>query len=147
MTAGEVEDLFSKGITAVENGDTVFGLACLEKLFVYGESPLLFSYFAVCLARERGEYDRAFTLISGAQREEPAASVHYLNLGRVHLACGEKREAIRAFRDGLLFGHEPRIHQELKRIGWRSPRVFSRLPREHFLNRYLGFIGSRLGFR
>ena len=147
MTTAEVEELFSKGITAVDNGDTVFGLVCLEKLFVYGESPLLSSYFAVCLAREREEYGRAHDLISRAQREEPASPVHYLNLGRVHLACGDKRQAIRAFRDGLLFGNEPRIRQELNRIGWRSPRVFSWLSREHFLNRYLGFVGSRLGFR
>jgi hypothetical protein len=147
MTAAEAEELFSKGIAAVDKGDTVFGMVCLEKLFAYGESPLLSSYFAVCLAREREEFGRAYALLSGAQRVEPAEPVHYLNLGRVHLACGEKRQAIKVFRDGLLFRDDPRIRQELNRIGWRNPRVFSRLSREHFLNRYLGIIGSKLGFR
>lgn len=147
MQSTEFEELFAKGIAAVDQGDTVCGMLYLEKLIACVESPLLSSYFAVCLAKEREDYEEAFALLGKSQGEEPGEPVHYLNLGRVHLARGAKREAIRAFRDGLLFGEHPGIRGELRRIGWRNPRVFPRLPREHFLNRYLGYIGTRFGFR
>src|SRR5919197_3752015 len=117
MLAAEIEESFNNGISAIDDGDTGYGLACLEKIPAEAETPLYYSYFAVCLAKEREEYDRAFALVNHAREEEPAEPVHYLNLGRVYLARGQKRHAIRAFRDGLLFGEDLRLRGELNRIG------------------------------
>jgi hypothetical protein len=81
---------------------------------------------------------RADALCREAIDEEPWYSAHYLNLGRIRLLEGRREEAIRIFRDGLLREGNPRIKAELERLGIRKYPVISSLPREHFLNKYLG---------
>ena len=147
MQEKEAEELFNKGLAAVDSGDTVLGIACLEKFLHLERTPLFDSYFAVCLARELGDFDEALALCMSARDEEPSNPAHYLNLGRVYIACGRKRDAIRAFRDGLLFDHDRRIIAELNRIGWRNMSVFPMLSREHRLNVILGKIGKKLRVR
>ena len=71
--------------------------------------------------------------------------MHYLNLGRVYLTVGDKYAAIKAFRNGLLHEKNQLIAEELNRIGWRDLPVFTDLPREHPLNRYLGKLLKKLG--
>ena len=147
MLPAEAEDLFSKGVAAIDGGDTTFGLVCLEKIRELANTPIYYSYLAVCLAKEKEEFEEALSLLKDVHDVEPAEPVHYLNLGRVYAACGRKREAIRSLRDGLLFGNDARIKDELNRIGWRNPPIFSGLPREHFLNKYLGKLSFKLRLR
>ena len=147
MLTAEDQELYTKGIAAVDNGDTAAGLVSLEKLFDAGPDPVISSYYAVCLARERGETERATGLCDTAMEEDPGNPLHYLNLGRVLLAAGMKREAIKAFRNGLLYGRNSLIARELERLGWRDLPVFPSLGREHFLNRTVGKLLSTLGLR
>ncbi|MSM41067.1 MAG: tetratricopeptide repeat protein [Geobacter sp.] len=91
---------------------------------------------------EKGELDKARELCLAAIEQEPGKSVHYLNLGRIYVRTGRKREAIRTFRDGLLFENNQRIVDELTALGWRDLPVFPSLGREHWLNRLLGRIRS-----
>ncbi len=147
MLSTEEQEMFNKGIQAVDSGDTPNGLFCLEGLFEKKRDPLISSYYAVCLARERGELERALELCDEAMEADPGNNVHYLNLGRVYAAAGIKREAIKAFRNGLLYGKSPLIARELERLGWRNLPVIASLGREHPLNRALGKVLSRLGLR
>jgi hypothetical protein len=78
---------------------------------------------------------------------EPAQAVHYLNLGRVHLAAGQKAAAIRTLRKGLRFGRSRSIIQELKKLGIRKAPVVASLPRDHPVNKHLGLLFKRLGVR
>ena len=138
MSLVEEKKTLEKGMAAVDRGDTKFGLACLESLFEAGHEPVLASYFAVCLAKERGELQRALVLCREAMEDDPGNSLHYLNLGRVLVTAERKREAIKVFRDGLLYGKNGLIGKELDMLGWRRPPVISRLRREHPVNRLLG---------
>jgi predicted Zn-dependent protease len=147
MLPVEQQELYAQGAEAVENGDTRFGLKCLEKLYLATPGPLTASYYAVCLAKERRQADRAMELCAEAMEEDPGNSLHYLNLGRVLLATGMKREAIKAFRDGLLYGRDPRISRELEWLGWRHLPVIPSMGREHLFNRVLGKILYKLGLR
>jgi tetratricopeptide (TPR) repeat protein len=147
MLAVEHQELYARGSEAVENGDTRRGLECLEKAYLAAPDPLIASYYAVCLAKQRRQTDRALELCAEAMEDDPGNSLHYLNLGRVFLASGMKREAIKAFRDGLLYGREPRISRELEKLGWRDLPVIPSLGREHPLNRVLGKILYKLGLR
>jgi hypothetical protein len=54
------------------------------------------------------------------------------------LAADRKKEAIRAFRDGMLYDKNPRIREELERLGLRDLPVIPSLGRAHWLNRLLG---------
>jgi len=147
MLSPEEQEMYEKGIEAVNSGDTPNGLFCLESLFETKPDPVITSYYAVCLAKERGEVERAFELCDEAMEDDPGNSVHYLNLGRVCLAADMKREAIKAFRDGLLYRKNPLISSELERLGWRDLPVFPSLGREHSLNRMLGKVLFKLGLR
>ena len=145
MPEKTVEELFAIGAEAVNAGDTVFGLDCFSKLMEAARTPIIISYYAVCLANERGETQKARSLCEQAIEEEPGNSMHYLNLGRVYLTVGDKYAAIKAFRNGLLHEKNQLIAEELNRIGWRDLPVFTDLPREHPLNRYLGKLLKKLG--
>jgi predicted Zn-dependent protease len=147
MLSPEQQELYARGIEAVDNGDTRSGLFCLEGLFTVASDPIVASYYAVCVAKERRELERAMDLCDQAIEDDPGNNVHYLNLGRVYLAGGMKREAIKVFRDGLLYGMNPLISRELERLGWRDLPVIPSFGREHPLNRILGKVLFKLGLR
>ena len=146
MSLVEEKEKFKKGMEAVDRGDTKLGLACLESLFEAGHDPVLASYYSVCLAKERGELQKALLLCEEAMEDDPGNSLHYLNLGRVLVAAERKREAIKAFRNGLLHGKNGLIRKELDMLGWRRPPVISGLGREHPANKWLGRIFVKLRF-
>ena len=140
MTLVEEKEKFEKGMAAVDRGDTQLGLACLEDLFAAGHDPVLASYYAVCLAKERGEVQKALLLCEEAMEDDPGNALHYLNLGRVLVTAERKREAIKVFRNGLLYGKNTLIGKELDMLGWRDIPVISWLDREHPVNKWLGRI-------
>lgn len=139
--------LLKEGIAALDAGNTGLALQRLQAAADLDESPEVLSHLAFCVARERQDYKRAEALCREAIDEEPWYSVHYLNLGRILLLEGRKEEAIRAFRDGLLREANPRIKAELENLGIRKYPVISSLPREHFLNKYLGKLLTALKLR
>jgi tetratricopeptide (TPR) repeat protein len=148
MPEAELKELFARGVAAVDSGDTVNGLLYLEKTGdVFRENPIFCSYLAVCLANERQDYDAAIRLCLDSIAINPKNSLHHLNLGRVYLAAEDKKEAIRAFRNGLLYGRNDLIQTELNLLGWRKPPVIPVLERTHPLNVFLGRLTARLHLR
>lgn len=135
--------LVERGIEAVEDGQTVLGFDLLGKVPEAEMTPLVRSYLAVCRAKEQGLPEQAMAMCAECIGREPSNPVHYLNLGRIHLIAGNKQEAIRMFRDGLLFGENRNIRRELDRLGWRQPPVFPSLGREHPVNRFCGWLRKR----
>lgn len=147
MSTSKVADLIFQGVESIERGDTAFGLECLEKAGLHYKAPIVSSYLAYCLAKERGKLEEAISLCKEALEEEPADSMHYLNMGRICMIAGQKKEAIRMFRNGLLFDDNKLIREELNRIGWRDLPVIPALGREHSLNKYLGIVLKKLRMR
>ncbi len=141
------DELFERGVEAVDHGNWLCALACFEKLVQQAKEPLYLSYFASCIAKERGQFGKAISLCLEAIETEPDNPGHYLNLGRVYLLQGRKSEAIRTFREGLAHGLESRIIDELNRLGTRKPPVFSFLPRNNPINKYLGMLLQKLRLR
>jgi hypothetical protein len=78
---------------------------------------------------------------------EPDNSVHWLNLGRVFLFQGRKIEAIKTFREGLKLNSEPRIIEELQKLGTRKLPVIPFLHRTNPLNKILGIVLQLLKLR
>lgn len=144
MPSDEQREMYAKGVEAVDSGDTRHGLLCLESLFNAAPEPKVASYYAVCLAKERKDVARAMELCEDAMAEDPRNTLHYLNYGRIYLAAGMKREAIKAFRDGLLYGKNSMISRELEKLGWRAPSIIPSLGREHLVNRILGKVLKKL---
>ena len=138
-------DPIQKGMDAADRGDTLEALLCLEKVAATAHSPLVFSYLAYCLARERGLVSDSLALCRDALQREPCNPLHYLNLGRVYLCASDKARAIRAFRKGLVYRkRHPLILRELDRIGVRRRPLLPFLERSNPLNRALGLAFARV---
>jgi len=141
------EALFKKGLEALARNEWTAALACFEKATGLLNIPIHNSFLALCIARERGQTNKAVALCRETLEEEPDNPVLYLNLGKLYLIQGKTEEAIEAFRKGLSQGTNEQIIAELRRIGTRRPPPLSFLDRDHPLNKYLGIILGRLGLR
>lgn len=147
MENTQAKKLFTDGMAELESGNTRSALKFFTEAAGLDDAPQVRSCLGYCLARENGDYSRGVSLCREAIRDDSKNSVHYLNLGRIHLIRGDKKEALRIFRDGLLQEDNKSIKEELKTIGQRKPPIIGSLPREHFLNRFLGIVAAKCGFR
>ena len=141
------EVLFSKGHDALARGEWTSALACFEKAAGLLNIPIHNSFLALCIARERGQTNKAVALCRETLEAEPHNPVLYLNLGKIYLMQGKTEEAIEVFRRGLSQGANEQIIVELGRIGTRRPPPLAFLSRDNPLNKYLGIILNRLGLR
>ena len=134
-------------MSALDNDHFHLALVCFERAAQLETSPLVISAHGLCLAAVRNEYQKGIDMCRQALAAEPAITTHYYHLGRVLLLSGERDEAVRTFRQGLAAGRDERIIRQMEALGTRAPAVIPALPREHFLNKWLGILLGRLGFR
>jgi len=139
--------LFKKGLESLARNEWTAALACFEKAAGLLNIPIHNSFLALCIARERGQTNKAVALCREALEAEPDNSILYLNMGKIYLMQGKTEEAIEILRKGLTQGTNEQIIAELGRIGTRRPPPLSFLSRDNPLNKYLGIILSRLGLR
>lgn len=143
--AAEQEFIRAELELAAEN--TVAALASLEKGLKLTNEPHWHSHLGYCIAKERGQTRKGVELCQEALAHEPDNAIHFLHLGRIHLLSGNKEEALRVFRQGISMEGSEKIMQKLIELGMRKPLLFPSLERRHPLNRYLGFLLTRLGLR
>ncbi|PLX93072.1 MAG: hypothetical protein C0620_08325 [Desulfuromonas sp.] len=139
--------LLQKGIKALKHNSPVEALMLFEQANDQHSTPLSRSYLAYCLAKVKGQHQRAISLCKSALRDEPHNSAHYLNLGRIYMNANRKEQAMQIFRRGIKLGPNPELLEELKKFDRRQPLVFPTLPRTHLLNKYSGKLLSFIGFR
>lgn len=142
-----LETLLSKGDRALQADDTLVALLQFEMAHSMDPRPSVKAKLAYCLAKERKEYQQAMNLCREALAAEPNNPDHYYQLSRVYLTAGQKNKAIKSLRKGLKFKRHQPIIDELNRIGYRRPPIFSSLPRDHVLNRAAGILLAKLGSR
>jgi predicted Zn-dependent protease len=134
------EEIYATALESLKNGDTGKALDLLEQAVGLERKPLYCSTLGVILARERRDFKKAVSLCKEAIKKEPKNSVHFLNLGRVHILANHKKEAIRIFYMGLRYSENREIIAELNRIGRRRRPVLPFLERSNPLNKILGKI-------
>ena len=139
--------LLNSGIMALRNGDSAMALTFFERAHTMSQSPTSCSFLGYCIALTGGEINRALALCEEALLKEPENHVHYLNLGRICLLTGNKKDAIKAFNDGLRLGANNEIRDELNKLGNRKGLLLSFLGRSNPLNKYLGLTLKKLGLR
>jgi tetratricopeptide (TPR) repeat protein len=136
----DIEALLKKGLEALAQGDTLSALSCFEKAISIEKSPVVYSSYAFCITKERGQVSKAISLCEEAIQKEPGNSLHYLNLGRIYLIDNKKEEAIKTFRAGLNYESNPLIVDELNKLGPRQPPIIPFLKRSNSINKYLGIM-------
>jgi Flp pilus assembly protein TadD len=146
VTAG-AEKEFALGVAALDADDTLTALGHLERALKLHDHPGWHSYLGYCIARERGQHRKGRELCLSSLAAEPERQAHYCNLGRVQMLSGDKEDALRALREGMVKGGSPEIIRLLDALGTRNPSVFPALSRTNPLNRYLGLLLKRLGLR
>jgi len=147
MTNPEAKRLFDKGMDALSQGSILNALSCFENALSAEDDPLVSSFYAFCIAKERGEFQKAISICNASISRDPGNSLHYLNLGKIHLLKRDNKEAISVFRQGMSFEENRQIADELNRLGTRKPPVIPFLKRSNIVNKYLGLLLSRLKLR
>jgi tetratricopeptide (TPR) repeat protein len=147
MSKEEVAKLIAKGQEALMNEHEYLAMTCFEQAIRLEWTPLACSSLAYCLAKVKGNYREAVILARKALDHEPENAVHYRNLGRILLLSGETKQGIQVLRQGMQFGEQFSIIQELENLGIRKPPIFKKLTRTHPLNKYFGLLLSWLGLR
>jgi tetratricopeptide (TPR) repeat protein len=147
MVNPEAKQFFDQGLHELNEGKILAALSFFEKALSREEDPLISSFFAFCMARERGEIKKAISLCTAAIKREPENSFHYLNLGKIYLLKKDNREAINIFRQGLNYEENRQIVHELNKLGTRKPPIIPFLKRRNILNKYLGLMLGRLKLR
>ena len=143
----EAEKEFSQAMASIAVEDTLTALACLERAIRLWDYPGWHSHLGYCIAKERGQYRKGLELCLSSLAAEPDHPGHFLNLARVHLISGDKVAALKVLREGMAKGGGPELVQLLERLGTRTPPLIPMLSRKNPLNRYLGILLNRLGFR
>lgn len=147
MSINESENFFTKGLKALDDGMTITALVQFERALQIDSKPIYSSYFAFCVAKERGLINKAITICTEAIEKDPENSGHYLNLGKIYLLSGRVPEAESVFREGLHHEMNAAILAELDKLEVRKAPVFSMLHRDHPLNKYVGLVLKRVGLR
>src|SRR5271157_3435710 len=129
------EELFKKGLEALAQGRMIPALASFEKALELEDNPAFYSYFALCIAKERGQVRKAIKLCEEALQKDGENTAHYLNLGKILLRAGNQDEAIMVFRGGLKHGTDLLIIEELNKLVTRKRPVISFLNRNNPINK------------
>jgi tetratricopeptide (TPR) repeat protein len=140
------DDHYRMGRSALDAGELQQAVTHLQAAHrLDAATPLYRSFYGLAIALCEQRLDRAVSLCRSAATDEFFNPVHFHNLGRVHLACGFKAEAIRYLRRGLLI--DPgnlEIAEELRRLGIRRRPPLGFLRRRHWINRLLGRLLHRM---
>lgn len=138
---------FDNGLASFKAGNILRALGHFEKAMAVHPTSLCASYYAYCMAKERGHVKKGIALCREALEQEPNNPVHYLNLTRIHLLGQNKEDALTVLREGMQYAPDPEIAALLEVIGMRKPPVVSSLHRDNPINLYLGLLLSKLGLR
>lgn len=147
MSPEEAASLVAKGIEALSRHDYQLALDCFERTIQLERTPETCSYLAYCMAKVRGNYKEANLLAYEALSINPENPLCYLNLGRVLSLGGNQEQALVMLRQGLHYGMHLEIIREIEAIGNRRTPVFKKLRRSHPINRFAGFVLTRVGLR
>ncbi len=147
MSVTDEEKLFTMGMEALVWGNTRYALEQFRKLVAIERLPIYCSNLAYCLAKEKREFKQAIILCNEAIKKEPKNPAHFLNLARIYLLAGQKKDAIRFMRMGLRYGRNREIIAELEMLDVRKPPPIPFLKRENPTNKYLGIFLEKIGMR
>lgn len=108
------------------------------------ENPEYMSYYGLCKALRGGEIGLGLELCTQAIKKEFFKAEFYLNLGRVYMAAGNKKGAMKVFKKGLKYdqGNEE-LFKALTDLGFRTRPVIPILDRSNPMNKFLGILFRR----
>src|SRR5436305_10163051 len=141
----EVSGVLGRAIDECRKGNWDQGLPYLGLLADSADRSslpgLFYSYLGYGIALREQRVDEGLKLCKHAIKIEFFQAENYWNLARLHLLQKDRKNAVRAVRDGLKV--DPNSAELLalqKELGMRKLPVLSFLSRDHPLNRILGSL-------
>lgn len=108
------------------------------------ENAEYMSYYGLCKALRGGEIGLGLELCTRAIKKEFFKAEFYLNLGKVYMAAGNKKGAIKVFKKGLRYDHgNEELFKALTDLGCRTRPVIPILDRSNPMNKFLGILFRR----
>ncbi len=137
---------FIAGKRYLRNDNIDKALRAFEKAYKEDrENAEHMSYYGLCKALRTGEIGFGLELCTKAIKKEFFRAEFYLNLGKVYLAAGNKKGAIKVFLKGLKFEPEnEELNKYLVELGFRKRPIVPVLERSNPINKYLGIIFRRV---
>lgn len=139
----EAEKYFELARKALDEENFTTALVHLEKALELHDDPDWHSFAGLCIAMERGDFQVGEHLCRASIDHDEGNPVYYLNLAKVYLKAGKKREALDILREGMAKGGNERILALLLQLGTRNPPLFPFLKRNHPLNKFFGKLLHR----
>lgn len=145
MPEDSAREQFLQGKRFLKEDNIDKAMRAFEKAFKEEkDSAEYMSYYGMCKAVRGGEIGLGLELCTRAIKKEFFKAEHYLNLGKVYLAAGNKKGALKVFLKGLK--HDPNndeINRMLIDLGFRNKPVIPMLDRANPLNKVLGILLRR----
>lgn len=108
------------------------------------ENPEYMSYYGMVRAMRAGEIGLGLEFCTRAVKKEFFRAEFYLNLGKVYMAAGNKKGAIKVFKKGLRYdAANEEMNSLLIQLGFRNRPVIPVLDRSNPLNKFLGILFRR----
>lgn len=145
MTTENSEKQFRHGKSLLKEGDMDRALRAFEKAHKEDrDNPMYMSYYGMCTALRGGEMGLGLELCTRAIKKEFHRVEYYINLGKVYMAVGNKKGALKVFKTGLRFDpNNEELNKFLVELGFRRPPIVPVLKRSNPVNKYLGILLRR----
>lgn len=143
----DAQEFRQKGTEAIHRQLYFLARRCFEQAMAVEETPETASDLAFCMAKTGGDFGTAIELAEKALAREPENPRIHLNLGRIQILAGKEEEGVLTLRKGVQLGGGEELYAELSRFDPRKPPPIQALERSHPLNRYLGIVLHRMGFK
>jgi tetratricopeptide (TPR) repeat protein len=136
--------LLKKALYLTKKGYYKAALKCFEEEKCYMLRPFAMSYYALCLARVKKDYENAISLCITALKRAFYSPEIYVNLGRILILSDRKAHALKAFRKGLMLDDtHPGLIRERHAMGLRRRPLIPYLSRENPVNKFFGVLTRR----
>ena len=150
LSGQQIRYLADRGVELCRQGEWKKGFQALsavaESEHREGELPSMFhSYLGYGVARYRKDYTAALALANHATERRFFEPENFLNLARIYLLAGNRRQAFQSCVRGLkLDPRHSQLRYLLRHMGRRRRPLFAFLPRNHAVNRVLGQVSHRI---
>ena len=139
MHRGEIDRIIDEGRALLETDQAaaheIFTKAWRRNL----NDPRVLSNYGLTLVLVEGDRQRGIRFCEEALRRGLQTTETLVNLAKALVVTRNKEQAVRALRKAMeLAPDDPRVGQEFAALGLRRPPPIPWLPRDFFLNKWLG---------
>jgi len=148
LPAAELNKIIDEGRALLES-DRASAHQAFEKAYRRNLNDVrVLSNYGLTLVLVEGDRQRGIRFCEEAVRRGPATTETLVNLAKALVVTRNKEQAVRALQRAMeLAPTDPRVRDEFLALGLRRPPPIPWLPRNFFLNKWLGKLSWKMSGR